>query len=92
MCRNIAEHESHERPLLQIVINSFRVGIHNVVGKSRFDHSVCLLSGGLPSSKLQAHMRSQMEQVGRGDWLTDGPTKWFSLSGIGNRQLAFLEP
>ncbi len=32
MCGNIAEHESHERPLLQIVINSFRVGIHNVVG------------------------------------------------------------
>jgi hypothetical protein len=33
MCGNITEYESHEWSLLQIVINSFRVGIHNVVGK-----------------------------------------------------------
>lgn len=37
---NIAEHRSHERPLIQIVINSFRVGIHYVVRQSHLDYSI----------------------------------------------------
>ena len=92
MCGNIAKHESHEWSLLEIVVNSLRVGIYNVVGKGRFDYMVCFLSCRFLSSKLEAHMRSQMEQVGKGDWFTDGPAKGSGFGCISKCQLDFFEP
>ena len=89
---NIAQHERHEGSLLQIVVNSIGAGIHDVIGKSRFRHSICFRALELSTTKLEADQRSQMKEIGQCDGGTDGSAKWLSLSSIGNCQLDFFEP
>lgn len=49
-------------------------------------------SGGLLSSKLQAHMRSRTVQFGKVDWFPDGPTKWSASAASAIANLISLSP
>jgi len=74
------------------VVYSIRIGVDNVVRKSRFGDSIRYSSCQLPSPELETDQGSQMEQVGVAYGLTSRDKRRVRSSGIGYRQLDLVEP
>ena len=60
---NVAERERHQGPLLQAVIHTFRIRVHDVVRQGNLDDPICFSSLQLFAPKLEAHHGGQMEQI-----------------------------
>ncbi len=63
MSGDVTKGKDHVGSLRQSVIDSFRVGIDYVIRQCHFRHSFGLTPFDLSSTKLEAHQRSEMEQV-----------------------------
>src|ERR1700739_417334 len=81
---NVTKREGHHWMMLQAVVDSVRIGVRNVVRQGNLDDAIRFSSFQLLAAKLEAHQRSQMEQIGVRDLGADERAKRLGVNSIGN--------
>ena len=80
---NVAKREGHHWMMLQAVVDSVRIGVRNVVRQGNLDDPIRLSSFQFFATKLEAHQRRQVKQVGVRDLGADEWAKRLGVRGNG---------
>src|SRR5262249_16947895 len=73
-------------------VDSFGIGVHNVIRQCHLRYSFGLTSLHLSATKLQAYQRSEMEQVCVCDLSAHERAKRLCFAAVGDSQLNLPEP